>query len=482
MSDQHSRSAPNMDQHEEVLRGTRPIQSWPPSRDRYTEHIRLSNEQSVGDHSLPRTAAFNDRVQELHQRVERIQFGTGSSSRSRLSRSPSPIPPGARIRGHATNSQTVEDQWTHLMEVYEDHTREIRALNDRLSAANNRLQTVGADQLTHVMEESRDIDREINELNHRILGNNRSLGIETSRRRRYAIFEQSLSQIDDLITQLENDRSSNPTPTATRSEAPTLSTPAATRYLDSLRVLFMEDLPVDQQTCSVCQEPYLTKDGHSNEEVVILPECGHIFGHSCIQKWLDPNSGDQQNTCPLCRDVLFEVPHIPEILPNPLTSLSAEEYLGFLEQLGFLVEDQDTLRVFRSQSPSPRPIPPHLTNLTPMPFLPSNMPRNLLSNQILFHLRHFTNFTGHPLDGAEATQIARALAHLMGQLYVRLKDTLAMMHFSAPWREKGPPISFLLDPEIVLLLEIALEKMVQVEEIWTAMRDDVEEGEERGRE
>jgi hypothetical protein len=68
-------------------------------------------------------------------------------------------------------------------------------------------------------------------------------------------------------------------------------------YTKSLKPL------LESLECSICKEPYA--EGHMPTK---LPECGHVFGDSCIVLWLGSNSSlYDANTCPMCREVLFEL-------------------------------------------------------------------------------------------------------------------------------------------------------------------------------
>lgn len=50
-----------------------------------------------------------------------------------------------------------------------------------------------------------------------------------------------------------------------------------------------------EEKCSICLNVF-----GINEQICTV-ECGHVFHHSCLASWLLGN-----NTCPLCRQILYE--------------------------------------------------------------------------------------------------------------------------------------------------------------------------------
>lgn len=67
-------------------------------------------------------------------------------------------------------------------------------------------------------------------------------------------------------------------------------------------------------TCLICIHPYHSPNVEGNVEDPVITACGHIFGKSCLEQWLAPNS---TLTCPLCRFVLKykECGHVIKPLP-----------------------------------------------------------------------------------------------------------------------------------------------------------------------
>ena len=55
---------------------------------------------------------------------------------------------------------------------------------------------------------------------------------------------------------------------------------------------------LDSKECHICKKPFFTT---RRPELPVKLGCGHIFGASCLLKWLDPLSGEGHDSCPLCR-------------------------------------------------------------------------------------------------------------------------------------------------------------------------------------
>lgn len=75
--------------------------------------------------------------------------------------------------------------------------------------------------------------------------------------------------------------------------------------------------------CSICWELY--DDGeHKAVEITGVHGCrGHIFGRSCLLKWLDmrpPKTNDKYKTCPNCRSNLYKIRPFHVGLFSPFSS------------------------------------------------------------------------------------------------------------------------------------------------------------------
>lgn len=69
----------------------------------------------------------------------------------------------------------------------------------------------------------------------------------------------------------------------------------------------------EDQNCPICMEDYGTIPSASGiiERAVRLP-CNHVVGSECISVWLTPTHGQRgNNTCPVCRRVLFQIERVP---------------------------------------------------------------------------------------------------------------------------------------------------------------------------
>ncbi len=77
------------------------------------------------------------------------------------------------------------------------------------------------------------------------------------------------------------------------SEEPRPHTEIAMSFLRNLPIVMVEELPQDERTCRICQDPYL--DGDEPEEPVYLP-CRHIFGGGCINRWLSPEEAEPNSS------------------------------------------------------------------------------------------------------------------------------------------------------------------------------------------
>jgi hypothetical protein len=60
--------------------------------------------------------------------------------------------------------------------------------------------------------------------------------------------------------------------------------------------------PEDAQRCCICFDAYCTSTRDDGAEVPIQLPCGHVFGGTCITRWMQTKT-----TCPLCRFGLFDV-------------------------------------------------------------------------------------------------------------------------------------------------------------------------------
>ena len=78
----------------------------------------------------------------------------------------------------------------------------------------------------------------------------------------------------------------------------------AAKYLSGLQPVAINDLPADCRTCGICRETYNT--GDETEGACLVGRCGHVLGRTCMSEWVMPKGRKANDTCPVCRAVLFE--------------------------------------------------------------------------------------------------------------------------------------------------------------------------------
>ena len=95
----------------------------------------------------------------------------------------------------------------------------------------------------------------------------------------------------------------------------------AEAFLNQLPCVGRGILGEEDQRCSICMEDYGTTQSATGiiERAVKLP-CNHIMGSECISIWVSSptKGGSGNNTCPICRRVLFQVS------PPPMSPARAE--------------------------------------------------------------------------------------------------------------------------------------------------------------
>lgn len=100
---------------------------------------------------------------------------------------------------------------------------------------------------------------------------------------------------------------------ATQLENPfTIQTPVAFDFVLNLTPKDLHDLPEDGRHCPICRGPYHSLKAHEvnkDLEIATVLPCGHMFCDECLAKWLDPLQPENNNSCPMCRAVLFPKLH-----------------------------------------------------------------------------------------------------------------------------------------------------------------------------
>ena len=83
----------------------------------------------------------------------------------------------------------------------------------------------------------------------------------------------------------------------------------AEAFLSNLQNVARGVLREDEQQCSICMQAYGTTPSENGiiERPIRLP-CNHVMGSECIAIWVSssvPGGTVNNNTCPICRQVLF---------------------------------------------------------------------------------------------------------------------------------------------------------------------------------
>jgi hypothetical protein len=85
---------------------------------------------------------------------------------------------------------------------------------------------------------------------------------------------------------------------------------------------------LDSKNCYICYNPYrldgVDSDDEDIEEPVQLP-CGHIFGRSCIQRWMQESS-----SCPNCRTLLSDSSLCDRTSPHSESYPTADDWAATL--------------------------------------------------------------------------------------------------------------------------------------------------------
>ena len=88
-------------------------------------------------------------------------------------------------------------------------------------------------------------------------------------------------------------------------------------------------------------------------------------------------------------------------------------------------------------------------------------PSYMLSEFVLAYFRIFVR--GSNVGASATISAGSSVRRIMGQLYIRLREGMARTAMPVVWTENGPPLSLLLDPATIPLIETALERLVDIE-------------------
>lgn len=257
-------------------------------------------------------------------------------------------------------------------------------------------------------------------------------------------------------------------------ETPDVTANAA-KYLAELQSVAINDLAEDGRICAICRESYNTDE--NPEQACKVGHCGHILGRTCLSKWVIPDGSRPNNTCPLCRAVLFEgdPPDIPDAVNedwldedeehlSDLATIEDEEPHGAEQMINGRYANGlfDPAIVDVISSTQGRVAWDYVrTQRLERARAGIAQPSYMLSEYVLAYFRIFV-FESNV--GTSATISAGlSVSRIMGQLYVRLREDMERTAGPIVWAEYGLPLSRLLDPATIPLIESALERLVHVE-------------------
>lgn len=128
---------------------------------------------------------------------------------------------------------------------------------------------------------------------------------------------------------------------------------AARLLEDELTPIRFEELDSETDCCNICMEPMVTSKGIKIYHAPVQTPCGHMFGESCIRRWLAPLKHEYsaqgiqasevtfeggKNSCPSCRRVFFAAPEALESWGEIGNRLFLWEKI--LKNVGFRLSDE----------------------------------------------------------------------------------------------------------------------------------------------
>lgn len=174
---------------------------------------------------------------------------------------------------------------------------------------------------------------------------------------------------------------------------------------------------IDGDECPICYEPWEESGEHS----LVSLKCGHLFGESCLKKWLnDQHAQQKQRLCPVCR-TRVEIKHIRNLYARRIIQVNADPEVKRLKleldmskerakkyETLYKREKEKCLRSFQAPTPTMHRGPstsnanlppliapsPLLRQQQPPPQQPSPIPIRTLS-QVVPHLNVPTTSRGH---------------------------------------------------------------------------------------
>lgn len=99
------------------------------------------------------------------------------------------------------------------------------------------------------------------------------------------------------------------------------------------------------QTCPICMEAWTS----SGEHRLCCLRCGHLFGHSCILRWLQNSCNSTNRRCPQC-NYKAAVKHIRTLYAKKLTAIDSTEYDNLKKNLNKVSTEKNRLQMDLTQA------------------------------------------------------------------------------------------------------------------------------------
>lgn len=122
--------------------------------------------------------------------------------------------------------------------------------------------------------------------------------------------------------------------------APTNSSQSTNAVNENLDI---SDVDSDQ-ACPICMEQWTS----SGEHRLCCLRCGHLFGHSCILRWLQYSCNSTNRRCPQCNKKA-SVKHIRMLYAKKLTALDTAEYDKLKKELLNVSAEKNRIQMELSQ-------------------------------------------------------------------------------------------------------------------------------------
>ena len=223
-------------------------------------------------------------------------------------------------------------------------------------------------------------------------------------------------------------------------------------FLASLPKVRPTSLPEDDRTCAICQDKYGERP--DSENAVKLP-CGHHMGASCVENWFSPD-GSNKNTCPLCREMFFELEDEEDIEPTFTDLLTSEEpnFNAAFDAVFPLLQDFQNVQENNVLS---------MTGAAQRPVYEQDFFRAPPERPILISALVGMLFEVFARDTAAVPwQDTTEIQIMLGQV----AECFETAKVDLPWGVRGPQIEQLRDPNSIGDITTALQQLLRYEERW----------------